>query len=48
MLKTQVKVQNLNLQNNVRFINRYLSLEELMEHLQRTDIYLLPKIQIKR
>jgi glycosyltransferase involved in cell wall biosynthesis len=34
------KVQNLNLQNNVRFINRYLSLEELMEHLQRTEIYL--------
>ena len=34
------KVQNLNLQNNVRFINRYLSLDELMEHLQRTDIYL--------
>lgn len=34
------KVLTLNLQNNVRFINRYLSLEELMEHLQRTDIYL--------
>jgi len=34
------KVNNLKLQNNVRFINRYLSLEELMEHLQRTDIYL--------
>ncbi len=34
------KVIELNLQNNVRFINRYLSLEELMEHLQRTDIYL--------
>ena len=34
------KVFDLNLQNNVRFINRYLSLEDLMEHLQRTDIYL--------
>ncbi|MFZ4106269.1 glycosyltransferase [Flavobacterium sp.] len=34
------KIQNLNLQNNVRFINRYLSLDELMEHLKRTDIYL--------
>ncbi len=34
------KVIELHLQNNVRFINRYLSLEELMEHLQRTDIYL--------
>ena len=34
------KVFDLNLQNNVRFINRYLSLEYLMEHLQRTDIYL--------
>ncbi len=34
------KVIELHLQNNVRFINRYLSFEELMEHLQRTDIYL--------
>ncbi len=34
------KVLTLNLQNNVRFINRYLSLDELMEHLQRTDLYL--------
>lgn len=34
------KVNSLNLQNNVRFINRYLSLDELKEHLQRTDIYL--------
>ncbi|MEI7509967.1 MAG: glycosyltransferase [Flavobacterium sp.] len=34
------KVVALHLQNNVRFINRYLSLEDLMQHLQRTDIYL--------
>jgi glycosyltransferase involved in cell wall biosynthesis len=34
------KIQVLHLENNVRFINRYLSLEELMEYLQRTNIYL--------
>ena len=36
----QEKVENLNLQDNVRFINRYLSLPELLEYLQLTDIYL--------
>ena len=34
------KVQNLHLENNVRFINKYLSLDELMDYLQRTKIYL--------
>ena len=34
------KVISLNLQNNVRFINKYVSLDELLEYLQRTDIYL--------
>lgn len=34
------KIQVLHLENNVRFINRYLSIEELMEYLQRTNIYL--------
>ena len=34
------KVQDLGLQNNVRFINRYLSLNELIDYLQRTTIYL--------
>lgn len=34
------KVFELGLQNNVRFINRYLSLNELMDYLQRTKIYL--------
>ncbi|HCQ13728.1 glycosyltransferase [Flavobacterium sp.] len=34
------KVHELGLQNNVRFINRYLSLPELMDYLQRTKIYL--------
>ncbi|WP_298121062.1 glycosyltransferase [Flavobacterium sp.] len=33
------KVYELGLQNNVRFINRYLSLQELMDYLQRTKIY---------
>lgn len=34
------RVQDLNLQNNVRFINKYLSLDELMDYLERTDVYL--------
>ncbi len=34
------KVKDLNLQNNVKFINKYVSLDELKEYLQLTDIYL--------
>jgi glycosyltransferase involved in cell wall biosynthesis len=34
------KVQELHIENNVRFINKYLSLDELMDYLQRTKIYL--------
>ena len=34
------KVEELGLQDHVRFINRYLSLPELLEYLQLTDIYL--------
>jgi glycosyltransferase involved in cell wall biosynthesis len=34
------KVVALNLQDNVKFINKYVSLDELLEYLQRTDIYL--------
>jgi hypothetical protein len=34
------KVQELHLENNVRFINKYLSLEELMDYLERTKVYL--------
>lgn len=34
------KVQELQLQNNVKFVNKYLSLEELMDYLERTDIYM--------
>lgn len=34
------KVVALQLQNHVRFINRYLSLEDLLDYLQRTSIYL--------
>lgn len=33
-------VQELDLENHVRFVNRYLPLEELLEFLQLTDIYL--------
>ena len=36
----QERVVSLNLQNNVRFVNKYLSLPELLDYLQRTDIYL--------
>ena len=36
----EAKVKELNLENNVKFINRYLTLKELLEYLQMTDIYL--------
>jgi len=36
----QRKIIDLNLQNNVKFINKYLPLDELLEYLQLTDIYL--------
>lgn len=34
------KIQDLNLENNVRFVNEYLPLDTLLEYLQLTDIYL--------
>lgn len=34
------KVEALNLRNHVRFINQFLPLEDLLEYLQLTDIYL--------
>ena len=34
------KVIDLHLENHVRFINKYLPLDELLEYLQSTDIYL--------
>jgi hypothetical protein len=34
------KVEGLGLQDHVRFVDRYLELDELLEHLQLTDIYL--------
>jgi len=34
------KVKQLELENHVRFINKYLALPELLEYLQLTDIYL--------
>lgn len=36
----EAKVIDLSLENHVRFINAYLPLEELLEYLQLTDIYL--------
>jgi glycosyltransferase involved in cell wall biosynthesis len=38
--KLEAKVRELKLQLNVRFINRYLPLNDLLEFLQLTDIYL--------
>jgi len=34
------RVKDLNLQNHVKFVNKYLELPELLEYLQLTDIYL--------
>ncbi|MBC7426782.1 MAG: glycosyltransferase, partial [Bacteroidia bacterium] len=34
------KVKDLGLEENVEFINKYLSLDELLEYLQLTDVYL--------
>ena len=36
----QEKIKFLHLEKNVKFINKYLPLEELLEYLQLTDIYL--------
>ncbi|TSJ42063.1 glycosyltransferase [Fluviicola chungangensis] len=36
----KAKVKNLKLENHVLFVNKYLSLKELLEYLQLTDIYL--------
>jgi len=36
----QEKIISLNLQKHVKFINKYLPLEELLEYLQLTDVYL--------
>ncbi|WJS94429.1 glycosyltransferase [Flavobacterium johnsoniae] len=33
-------VEELNLQNNVRFVNQYLDTDELLEYLKATDIYM--------
>lgn len=36
----QAKIKDLKLEQNVKFINRYLPTDELLEYLQLTDIYL--------
>lgn len=35
----ETKIKNLGIEKHVKFINRYLSLDELLEYLQLTDIY---------
>ena len=39
-LMLEAKVQSLQLQQHVKFINQYLKLTDLLEYLQLTDIYL--------
>jgi glycosyltransferase involved in cell wall biosynthesis len=34
------KIESLHLKNNIQFVNKYLSLPDLLEYLQLTDIYL--------
>jgi len=38
--KLESIVEELNLQNNVRFVNQYLDTDELLEYLKATDIYM--------
>ncbi len=40
--KLQTLVKQLGLTDNVRFINNYLSLEDLLDYLRATDIYVTP------
>lgn len=40
----KAKIRNLKLENHVIFINKYLSLKELLEYLQLTDIYLFTSL----
>ena len=40
----KAKIRNLKLDNHVVFVNKYLSLKELLEYLQLTDIYLFTSL----
>jgi len=40
--KIEQRVKDLNLENNVLFVNKYLSIEEIIKYLQATDIYITP------
>lgn len=40
----KAKIRNLELDNHVIFVNKYLSLKELLEYLQLTDIYLFTSL----
>lgn len=40
--KLQKMVQNLNIQDNVKFINKYLSKSEIVNYLNLSDIYMTP------
>lgn len=41
----KLKIKKLGIQKNVRFINRYLSLEELIDWLKVIDIYITPYLE---
>ncbi|MBI2035178.1 MAG: glycosyltransferase [Candidatus Liptonbacteria bacterium] len=42
------EVNRLNLNNNVKFYNKYLTLEEIVSYLKATDIYIAPAIDVKQ
>lgn len=42
--KIQQRVKDLKLENSVLFVNKYLSIEEIIKYLQATDIYITPYI----
>lgn len=39
------KVKELGLQNNVKFYNKYLTIEEIIKYLRNSDIYLSPSLE---
>ena len=40
--EVQKRVKELNLENNVVFVNKFLSIDELLRYIQMSDIYLTP------
>lgn len=42
--KIQQRAKELKLENNIIFVNKYLSIEEIIKYLQGTDIYITPYV----